>query len=95
MGEGGCSYRVFLCPGNVCGEALGWCVAAEVGLGERERVLQLNEYLRRGNYQLCYNYFFSSCRLFDTFLSHSLYACGTTRTNRCGFPQALKEVGLN
>ena len=65
----------------------------EVGLGERV-VLQLSERLRGGHYQLfCDNYFITST-LLDTLLKLGLYACGTTRTVRKGFPETLKQVTL-
>ena len=65
----------------------------EVGLGEGV-VLQLSERLRGGNYQLLCDNYFITCHLLDTLHQHQLYACGTTRTNRRGFPEALKNVTL-
>ena len=64
----------------------------EVGLGERV-VLQLSERLRGGNYQLFCDNYFITCHLLDTLHQHQLYACGTTRTNRRGFPEALSLDG--
>ena len=65
----------------------------EVGLGERV-VLQLSESLRGGNYQLYCDNYFTTCHLLDTLLSHQLYCCGTTRSNRVEFPQTLRKVTL-
>ena len=65
----------------------------EVGLGERV-VLQLSERLRGGNYELFCDNYFITCHLLDTLHQHQLYACGTTRTNRRGFQEALKNVTL-
>ena len=57
-------------------------------------MLELTECLRGGNYQIYCDHFFSTCRLFDTLLSHKLYACGTARTTRREFPETLKQVRL-
>ena len=65
----------------------------EVGLGERV-VLQLSERLRGGNYQLYCDNYFTTCHLLDTLHTHHLYGCGTTRSNRRGFPESLKQVSL-
>ena len=65
--------------------------ATEVELGERV-VLQLSECLRGGNYHLYFDNFFTTCRLLDTLHSQGLYACGTVRSNRRGFPDGLKSV---
>ena len=65
----------------------------EVGLGERV-VLQLSERLRGGHYQLYCDNYFITCKLLDTLLTRDLYACGTTRPLRRGFPDTLKQVTL-
>ena len=65
----------------------------EVGLGERV-VLQLSECLRGGNYQIYCDNNFTTCHLLDTLLTHNIYGCGTTRSNRRGFPNTLKQVCL-
>ena len=65
----------------------------EVGLGERV-VLQLTERLRGARYQVFVDNFFSSCRLLETLKRQHLYACGTTRSNRRGYPETLKTVSL-
>ena len=64
----------------------------DIGLGERV-VLKLSECLRGGNYHLYFDNYFTTCHL-DTLLTQQLYACGTTRTNRRGFPDSLKQVSL-
>ena len=48
-----------------------------------------------GNYQIYCDNYFSTCHLFEDFLRHGLYACGTTRSNRRGFPETLKEISLS
>ena len=65
----------------------------EVGLGERV-VLQLSEGLRGGNYHVYFDNFFTNCHLLDTLHSQQIYACGTTRSNRRGFPECLKNVKM-
>ena len=67
--------------------------STEVGLGERV-VLQLSEGLQGGNYQLFFDNFFTTCHLLETLQTQHLYACGTTRSNRRGFPDTLKQVSL-
>ena len=65
----------------------------EVGLGERV-VLQLCRQLQGGNYQVFCDNFFSTVALFDKLLQQIIYACGTTRIDRRGFPDTLKNVAL-
>ena len=65
----------------------------EVGLGE-PAILQLSEDLRGLKYQLYFDNYFTSCSLMDTLTSQQLYACGTTRPTRRGFPETLKSVYL-
>ena len=65
----------------------------EVGLGGRV-VMQLSQHLRGGHYQLYCDNYFTSCHLLDTLQTHGLYACGTTRKTRVGFPHTLKQVSL-
>ena len=65
----------------------------EVCLGERV-VLKLSECLRGHHYQLYCDNYFITCDLLDTLLTHDLYACGTTRSLRRGFPETLKQVTL-
>jgi len=63
----------------------------EVGLGERV-VLQLCRPLQGGNYQIFCDNFFSTVSLFEELLQQKIYACGTTRMDRRGFPETLKSV---
>ena len=65
----------------------------DVGLGERV-VLQLCRPLQHGNYRVFCDNFFSSCSLFDNLLQQQIYACGTARPDRRGFPETLKHVSF-
>ena len=65
----------------------------EVGLGERV-VLQLSEDLRGRNYQIYCDNYFTTSSLLETLQTQKLYGCGTTRSNRRGFPNTLKHVTL-
>lgn len=65
----------------------------EVGLGERV-VRQLCRPLQEGNYQIFCDNFFSTCSLFDDLRQQKIYACGTARMDRRGFPDTLKGVVL-
>ena len=66
---------------------------AEVGLGEQV-VLQLTERLRGARYQVFFYNFFPTCSLLETLKRQHLYACWTTRSNRCGYPETLKTMYL-
>ena len=68
-------------------------VTREVGLGESV-VLKLSEPLCGGNYQVYCDNFFSSISLFETLHERGIYACGTARRDRHGFPDTLKSVTL-
>ena len=68
-------------------------VSVETGLGDRVVTLLIKP-LRGRHYQVYCDNFFSSCRLFSNLLSRGTYACGTTRTNRCGYPDTLKGFTL-
>ena len=68
-------------------------ISVETGRGARV-VKQLTEHLQGKNYQIFCDNFFSSCNLFADPLHHNIYACGTTRTNRRGYPDTLKGVTL-
>ena len=68
-------------------------VSVETGLGERV-VRQLTEHLQGKSYQIYCDNFFLSCNLFTNLLHDSIYACGTTRTNRRGYPDTLKGVTM-
>ena len=63
----------------------------ETGLGERV-VKQLTQTLQGKHYQIFCDNFFSSCTLFDGLLQQGLYACGTTRITRQGYPTTLKGI---
>ena len=67
--------------------------ATEHGLGERV-VLQLTEQFRGKNHQVFCDNFFSSPRLFRELHEHGLYACGTVRQTRRGFPTDLRNLRL-
>ena len=67
--------------------------STEVGLRGRV-VKQLCTPLQQGNYQVFCDNFFSTCSLFDDLLQQKIYACGTTRLDRRGFPETLKHVTL-
>ena len=68
-------------------------VSTEHGLGARV-VLQLTQPFRNKNYRVFCDNFFSSPVLFDELLHHGLYACGTARSDRSGFPCDLRGVRL-
>ncbi len=65
----------------------------EVGLGERV-VHELCTPLHGGNYQVFCDNFFTTCSLFEGLLKQKIYACGTARMDRRGFPETLKGVVL-
>lgn len=65
----------------------------EVGLGERV-VHELCTPLHGGNYQVFCDNFFTTCSLFEDLLKQKIYACGTARMDRRGFPETLKGVVL-
>ena len=65
----------------------------EHGLGERV-VLGLTEQYRGVHHQLYCDNFFSSPWLFQELLSLQIYACGTVRQTRRGFPQDLRSITL-
>ena len=68
-------------------------VSTDSGLGERV-VLQLCRPLQGGNYQVFCDNFFSTAALFEDLLKQNIYACGTTRIDRRGFPETLKKVDI-
>ena len=65
----------------------------EHGLGERV-VLQLSQPLTGKRHQIFCDNFFTSPTLFQELLRRQLYACGTVRQDRIGFPNDLKGVHL-
>ena len=62
-------------------------------LGEKV-VLWLMEQYRGVNHQLYCDKFLSSPWLFQELLSHKVYACGTVRQTRRGFPKDLHRITL-
>ena len=68
-------------------------ISVETGVEERV-VNQLKEHLQGENYQIFCDNFFSSCNLFRDLLRQNIYACGTPRTNLCGYLDSLKGVRL-
>ena len=50
--------------------------------------------LHGGNYQVFCNNFFTTCFLFGYLLKQKIYAYGTARMDRRGFPETLKGVVL-
>ena len=68
-------------------------ISVETGLGERV-VKQLTQTLQGKLYQIYCDNFFSTCTLVDDLLQQGLYACGTTRTNRLGYPTTLKGINV-
>ena len=66
----------------------------EVGLGERV-VSQLCKDIEGHNYHIYCDNFFSSVSLFESLLEHHVYACGTVRRDRKGFPIGLKHIQLS
>ena len=66
----------------------------EEGMGERV-VSQLCKEIEGYNYYVYCDNFFSSVSLFESLLEHHVYACGTVRRDRKGFPNALKHVQLS
>ena len=62
--------------------------SSEKGLGNRV-VKELTADLHHKNHQVYCDNFFSSFQLFSDLLSNGIYACGTIRSNRNGFPPDL------
>ena len=65
----------------------------EHGLGEKV-VLRLSQNIEGHNYQVFCDNFFTTTHLLETLLSKGIYACGTARADRKGFPDDLKSVRL-
>ena len=66
----------------------------EEGLGERV-VSQLCKEIEVYNYHVYCDNFFTTVSLFESLLEHHVYACGTVRRDRKGFPNDLKHVGVS
>ena len=64
-------------------------VTTEHGLGERV-VLELTKPFREKWYHIYCDNFFTSPKLFQKLHTNGLYACGTVRKDRKGFPEDLK-----
>lgn len=62
----------------------------EVGLAGRV-VLDLTRDMLHKNHHVYMDNFFSSPTLFSRLLHDGIYACGTVRTNRQGYPQTLQK----
>ena len=63
----------------------------EVNLGERV-VKDLTKVLRGNYYRIFCDNYFSGIKLFDDLYKDSIYACGTLRLNRVGYPIDLKPL---
>ena len=61
----------------------------ETSLGERV-VKNLSRALVGKYYTIYCDNYFCSVKLFNDLLKDSIYACGTLRSNRVGYPQAFK-----
>ena len=61
----------------------------ETSLGERV-VKDLSRALVGKYYTIYCDNYFSSVKLFNNLLKDSIYACGTLRSNRVGYPQEFK-----
>ena len=62
----------------------------EHGLGYNV-VMKLSDYLRHTHRRLFFDNFFTGVELMERLLEYGLYACGTVRPMRKGFPQQLKK----
>lgn len=65
----------------------------EHGLGEKV-VLGLTEQYRGKAYHVYCDNYFSSPALFQSLHMHTIYACGTVRQTRRGFPSSLRGIHL-
>ena len=54
-------------------------------------VKSLTEELKGQNYHVYFDNFFNSFELLNDLASDNIFACGTARSNRRGFPEALKK----
>ena len=55
-------------------------------------VKTLTEELKRQNFHVYFDNFFNSFQLLKELASDGIFACGTARSNRRGFPSALKNI---
>ena len=67
--------------------------ATEVGLGARV-VKELTSDMQGKYHHIYFDNFFTSQDLLLDLVAKGIYACGTARTNRKGFPQLLKDAKL-
>lgn len=61
------------------------------GLGAQV-VKSLTQELKGKNFHVYFDNFFNSFDLLNDLVLDNIYACGTARSNRKGFPDALKDV---
>ena len=66
---------------------------AEHGLGEKV-VLNLSREIEGCHYQVYCDNYFTTCNLLEVLQEKEIYATGTTRQDRKGFPEDLKVVRL-
>ena len=67
--------------------------SAEKQLGQRV-VKDLTQLLKGKNHHVFFDNFFTSEALLQDLLDDDIYACGTARKDRKGFPDKLKKVKL-
>lgn len=67
--------------------------SAETGLATSV-VLQLTQHLEAEHHQIYFDNFFTSKYLLESLLERGFYGCGTARSNRKGFPDALKNIKM-
>ena len=63
----------------------------EKGLPSRV-VKSLTQEMKGKNFHVYFDNFFNSFDLLNDLVSDDIYACGTARSNRRGFPEALKKL---
>ena len=67
--------------------------SGEKNLGQRV-VKDLTHHLKGKHHHVFFDNFFTSEELLRDLAAHNIYACGTARKDRRGFPQALKTAKL-
>ena len=65
----------------------------EHGLGEKV-VKTLTADLQGKHHHVFFDNFFTNVKLMEDLLADGIYACGTARKDRKGFPPALKKAKL-
>lgn len=68
--------------------------SAEKGLGARV-VKDLTTPLKQKYHHVYFDNFFTSVKLLEDLEKDGLYACGTARSDRVGFPPQLKQAKLS